>query len=77
MERASGAVDVVPNQIATKETISTIVNAVLVIFNGRVAIATKENTKTTRGMVTEKCIGPMVVAIKVNGSLASNTDTGG
>lgn len=67
MVKANGEVDVVLNQIATKETIYMIVNVVLVIFNGQVAIVTKENTKMTREMATERCIGLMVVVIKVNG----------
>ena len=77
MEKASGEVDVDHNQIAMKETIFMIVNVVLVIFNGRVAIATKVNTKMTKEMAMAKCIGLMVVVIKGNGYLESNMDTAG
>lgn len=41
---------------------------------GQVETYTKEITKTIQETVTDKCIGLMVVSIRENGGMVSNTD---
>jgi len=45
-----------------------------VSIHGLVATYTKASTKMTRGMVTDRCSGPMEACTKENGSEAFNTE---
>jgi hypothetical protein len=67
MERASGAVDVVPNQIAMKVTTLMTKNAASVSLYGPVETFIRVNTRMTSAMVMEKCTGRMAVVTRVSG----------
>lgn len=45
--------------------------------SGPLATFTRGSTKMTKEMVTERCIGPTDLAIRVSGSEVSSMDTGG
>ena len=44
-----------------------------VLLHGKAEICIKAATRTTKGMVTVKCIGQTAAVTKVNGKMVSNT----
>ena len=67
MERASGAVDVVPNQIAMKVTMWMTKNVASVSLCGPVETFIRVNTRMMSATVMEKCTGRMAAVTRGSG----------
>ena len=75
MVKANGKNNIMHKPVITMKEITRMTRKMATVFsNGRAATSIRVTTKMTKEMVMVKCIGLMVLFIKVNGEEESNME---